>query len=187
MDNELLSIGDMARITGASVQALRYYDREGIVRPAYVSGRTGYRYYSPSQTINVDAALACVELGIPLKEARSMLEGEVFGTRRLFERGVKVARERALAAEAALRRDPSEILDQIVLHHLRISSPCRLAFSNRHFSKRPPPAACPLQRHCSIRAESLLGADIFPQNSADWKLLLTAPLPAAIVVTKRSY
>ncbi len=103
VDNELLSIGDMARITGASVQALRYYDREGIVRPAYVSGRTGYRYYSPSQTINVDAALACVELGIPLKEARSMLEGEVFGTRRLFERGVKVARERALAAEAALR------------------------------------------------------------------------------------
>ena len=103
MGDELLSIGDMARITGASVQALRYYDREGIVRPAYVSGRTGYRYYSPSQTINVDAALACVELGIPLKEARSMLEGEVFGTRSLFELGARVARERALAAEAALR------------------------------------------------------------------------------------
>lgn len=56
-----------------------------------------------------------------------------------------------------------------------------------YFNGRPP-AACPLQAHCSIRAASLLGgADIFPQNSADWKLLLTAPLPAAIVVTKRSY
>lgn len=43
--------------------------------------------------------------------------------------------------------------------------------------QRPPPAACPLQRHCIIRAASLLGADIFPQNSADWKPLLTAPLP----------
>lgn len=55
-----------------------------------------------------------------------------------------------------------------------------------YFNGRPP-AACPLQAHCSIRAESLLGADIFPQNPADWKLLLTAPLPSAIVVTKRSY
>lgn len=64
----------------------------------------------------------------------------------------------------------------------------RGALQHGRLLQRPPPAACPLQAHCSIRAASLLGgADIFPQNSADWKPLLTAPLPAAIVVTKRSY
>ena len=87
-----------------------------------------------------------------------------------------------------LRRGPSEILSQIVLLHLRIPFPFRFAFSNRRFFKRPPPAACAMQAHCSIRAASLQGgADIFPQNSVGWKPLLTAPLPAAIVVTKRSY
>lgn len=63
----------------------------------------------------------------------------------------------------------------------------RGALQHGRLLQRQRPAACPLQAHCSIRAESLLGADIFPQNSADWKPLLTAPLPAAIVVTKRSY
>ena len=46
MGADLLSIGDMAKITGMSIQALRYYDRKGILKPAHVNEKTGYRYYT---------------------------------------------------------------------------------------------------------------------------------------------
>lgn len=64
----LLSIGELSKITGVHVKALRYYDSIGILTPVYVDPDSGYRYYSFYQKEEVDAIQFCVELGIPLKE-----------------------------------------------------------------------------------------------------------------------
>ena len=46
---EHLTIGAFARRTGLSLKALRRYDESGLLVPAAVDERTGYRYYSPAQ------------------------------------------------------------------------------------------------------------------------------------------
>ncbi|MDO5422689.1 MAG: MerR family DNA-binding transcriptional regulator [Eubacteriales bacterium] len=63
----LLSIGELSKITGVHIKALRYYDRLGILTPAYVDPDSGYRYYSFCQKAVVDAIQFCVDLDIPLK------------------------------------------------------------------------------------------------------------------------
>lgn len=64
----LLSIGELSKITGVHIKALRYYDSLGILTPAYVDPDSGYRYYAFCQKAVVDAIQFCVELDIPLKQ-----------------------------------------------------------------------------------------------------------------------
>ena len=45
MKNELLSIGEAAKLKQVSVKSLRYYETIGILKPAYVDPSSGYRYY----------------------------------------------------------------------------------------------------------------------------------------------
>ena len=55
----LLRIGDMARLCGVSVKALRFYDEQGLLKPDHVDPQTGYREYSVKQA---DALAAIVNL-----------------------------------------------------------------------------------------------------------------------------
>ena len=68
MRNNLLSIGEVARMKGVGIKALRYYERIGVLLPAHVDSQTGYRYYALSQMPELDVVVTCVELGLPLKE-----------------------------------------------------------------------------------------------------------------------
>ncbi|WDI30770.1 MerR family transcriptional regulator [Hyphococcus flavus] len=45
----LLQIGELARLGGVSVKALRFYDDQGLLRPEHVDPHTGYRYYTIEQ------------------------------------------------------------------------------------------------------------------------------------------
>jgi len=63
----LLSIGELSKITGVHIKALRYYDSLGILTPAFVDPESGYRYYSFCQKAVVDAIQFCIDLDIPLK------------------------------------------------------------------------------------------------------------------------
>lgn len=64
MEN-LLSIGEVAKIRNVNVQSLRYYEKLGILIPAYINPETGYRYYSLEQIMILDTIILCVDLGIP--------------------------------------------------------------------------------------------------------------------------
>ena len=69
-----LSIGELSKITGVHIKALRYYDSLGILTPAYVDPDSGYRYYSFCQKAVVDAIQFCVELDIPLKDFHNYID-----------------------------------------------------------------------------------------------------------------
>jgi DNA-binding transcriptional MerR regulator len=64
----LLSIGEMSKITGAGIKSLRYYESINILKPAFIDPYSGYRYYSFNQTYLVNVIMFCIELDIPLKE-----------------------------------------------------------------------------------------------------------------------
>ena len=74
MDSALMRIGEVAAFYGVSVKAMRVYEKMGILTPAKVDDRTGYRYYTADQVKELDAILELKELGFSLAEIQKLLE-----------------------------------------------------------------------------------------------------------------
>jgi DNA-binding transcriptional MerR regulator len=66
----LLSIGAFARRASVSVKTLRFYDREGVLRPARVDARSGYRYYSSAQLAGLAELRELRALGCSVADLR---------------------------------------------------------------------------------------------------------------------
>jgi DNA-binding transcriptional MerR regulator len=95
-------IGEFARLSGASIKALRFYDRLGILKPAAVDVLTGYRLYEARQLQDITTIFALKELGASLAEIRRVLSRarDPSERRRLLE----LLRSRALASIDTARR-----------------------------------------------------------------------------------
>ena len=103
MRNNLLSIGEVARMKGVGIKALRYYERIGVLLPAHVESQTGYRYYALSQMPELDVVVTCVELGLPLKELHRYRTAEGrLDLEALLERGRTLALENLRRAEGIM-------------------------------------------------------------------------------------
>lgn len=76
MKDQLLSIGKMAEINGVSIPTLRLYDKNGLLKPAYIDPESGYRYYTLQQTARLDIIAYMKELGMSLGEIASVLRKE---------------------------------------------------------------------------------------------------------------
>jgi len=61
-------IGEFAELCGVSAKTLRFYDEVGVLRPASVDPRTGYRRYLPQQLEQMASILALKNLGVPLAQ-----------------------------------------------------------------------------------------------------------------------
>lgn len=75
VDEELLPIGQFARLGRLSVKQLRHYDELGLLRPAYVDGRTGYRFYRASQARTALSIGLLRSLDVPLAVVGEVLAG----------------------------------------------------------------------------------------------------------------
>lgn len=107
----MFMIGDFAHLAQLSTRVLRHYDRIGLLAPAHVDERTGYRFYSAAQLDDVNQIVALRDLGFGLAEIGDltrdrMSAGEL--RRMLTERQAKAAAELE-AAERRLRRIDSRI------------------------------------------------------------------------------
>ncbi|WP_019243041.1 MULTISPECIES: MerR family transcriptional regulator [Bacillus] len=71
---KLFSIGELSKISGISIKALRYYHNEGILVPAYINSKTGYRYYTSNQLLYTFIIKICRELGLSIEELRDLFE-----------------------------------------------------------------------------------------------------------------
>ena len=49
-----MTIGEVAKVKQISIKALRYYEKIGILKPAYCDPDTGYRYYKNEQMLAID-------------------------------------------------------------------------------------------------------------------------------------
>lgn len=66
-----LSIGDLARRTGLSISAIRYWEGRGLIRPARSSGNQ--RRYARSDIRRLSFALIAQRLGFSLREIETEL------------------------------------------------------------------------------------------------------------------
>ena len=73
MENELWGIGAMASLSGLPVSALRFYDGAGVLRPAVVDPRSGYRSYRPSQLVQARLVAHLRRVGLPLDDITTVV------------------------------------------------------------------------------------------------------------------
>lgn len=68
-----LSIGDFSRATHMTVKTLRHYHEIGLLEPAAVDPRSGYRRYVAEQIPMAQVVRRFRDLGMPLDEVRTVL------------------------------------------------------------------------------------------------------------------
>ncbi|WP_264670917.1 heavy metal-responsive transcriptional regulator [Arthrobacter sp. VKM Ac-2550] len=68
-----LKVGELAKAVGVSTDALRYYERAGLLPPPDRSP-TGYRLYPPSTADRVHFIQGCQRLGLRLAEIADLLD-----------------------------------------------------------------------------------------------------------------
>lgn len=91
-------IGEFARLGGASIKTLRFYDELGLLRPKSVDARTRYRYYCASQLKELAAIRALQDLGASLVDIRQVLRRGSERERRQLLSKLRGAAQRTLAA-----------------------------------------------------------------------------------------
>lgn len=73
---KLYTIGETAKLNDVSIQALRLYDKMGLIKPSYVNKDSGYRYYSSEQFIYLDIIRYSKYIGLPLAELKRIFNNE---------------------------------------------------------------------------------------------------------------
>ena len=76
----MLTIGEFGAATGLTAKALRLYDDLGLVVPAEVDPRNGYRYYEPGQIEKARVVARLRSAGVPLPRITAIvgLRGDCF-------------------------------------------------------------------------------------------------------------
>jgi DNA-binding transcriptional MerR regulator len=74
---KMLTVKQVAKVSGVSVRALHHYDEIGLLKPASI-GRNGYRYYGRDELLRLQQILLHRELDIPLGDIRAILDDPKF-------------------------------------------------------------------------------------------------------------
>jgi DNA-binding transcriptional MerR regulator len=109
VDEDLLPIGQFARLGRLSVKQLRHYDELGLLVPAFVDPDTGYRYYRASQARQALSIGLLRSLDVPLPLVAEVLSGEA---------GVLESVRDSLEAELARRRRTLASLERVMAEGL---------------------------------------------------------------------
>lgn len=150
--SQYMSIGKVSKLKNVSIKSLRYYDKIGILKPAYINEETNYRYYTSEQLYLLDAITLCIKLGIPLKDLNQYVEHDSINLQKLLYDGKILAEEKILEIHKCL-----ETL-QDTLQELAVSG------NHNGLAKIPEPHS------------ALLLPDGFCQKSLAVRTILTVPL-----------
>jgi DNA-binding transcriptional MerR regulator len=112
-----LDIAEVARLTGLSSRALRFYEARGLVAPLRTF--SGRRYYGPAELERLHQIVAMKRAGLTLAQIQSMTAGRQLDLRRivaaqsetLADREREIARARSLLDSILSRIDRGEPID----------------------------------------------------------------------------
>jgi MerR family redox-sensitive transcriptional activator SoxR len=107
----VLSIGELARRTGLSVSAIRFYEARGLVTPT--RGKGNQRRYLRADIRRLSFALIAQKLGLSLSEIEAELATLPNGQAPTAEewRGIAVRMRGVLATKIAMLQATRELLD----------------------------------------------------------------------------
>lgn len=108
--SKYLKIGEFAKLRNVNINSLLYYEKIGVLCPAYIDPDTKYRYYSPEQLAVLDTILLAIKLGIPLKNLKNYVQDDTFLVQKLLEDGKRLAESKIADIQANLNQ---------IEHHLQ--------------------------------------------------------------------
>jgi predicted enzyme related to lactoylglutathione lyase len=79
-DDELMTIGQFANLSGLSVHALRHYDDVGLLAPAQIDPASGYRRYRRDQLGRARLIRALRWTDLPIEEIRHVIDDEDYSS-----------------------------------------------------------------------------------------------------------
>lgn len=119
-NEELYSIGKMARLCGITAKQLRYYDDNNILSPAVRDPDTGYRYYSSRQMEEVLLIKELRRIGVSLQSIVALINNrDLKYMRDELEKSIREAQQ--TVADAQLK------YDQTIEALLRVTKAIELA------------------------------------------------------------
>ena len=71
MEGRIYTTGEFAKKAGVSVRTIRYYDKQGMLKPSHVS-QSGYRLYTDGDFARLQKILTLKYLGFSLEEIREI-------------------------------------------------------------------------------------------------------------------
>ncbi|MGL5123112.1 MAG: MerR family transcriptional regulator [Fusobacteriaceae bacterium] len=87
MFNEFITIGEIASFTNIPISTLRYYDKIGVLSPAYKNNDTKYRYYTSKQIIILKIINHMRNMGFSIQYIKSHFDNMDYShTLALFEK-----------------------------------------------------------------------------------------------------
>ncbi|MFI1194241.1 MerR family transcriptional regulator [Micromonospora sp. NPDC020750] len=125
------SIGELARASGLTISALRFYDRSGVLVPALVDPVTGYRWYADDQVAPARLVAGLRRVGMPLAEiaaaVRHRAEPAVLGRLldahlRRLEDGLADARRELSRVRALIDPEENQMTTRLALSRVDLAA-----------------------------------------------------------------
>ena len=85
----MIKIGDFAKLFNVSLKTIRYYEKKGLLTPAFVDIYSGYRYFDKSNIIQMSKIMALKELGLELSEIHNLSDDLVQKKIKEYEKQIK--------------------------------------------------------------------------------------------------
>lgn len=73
--NEIMTIGEFAKLKDITTETLRHYDRVGLLKPIKVDKKNGYRYYSILQYEKLATIIELRQLGMNIEQIKEYFNG----------------------------------------------------------------------------------------------------------------
>ncbi|MBX7265854.1 MerR family transcriptional regulator [Micromonospora sp. Llam7] len=116
------SIGELARASGLTVSALRFYDTAGVLVPARVDPVTGYRRYTDDQVAPARLVAGLRRVGLPVVEIARAVRAEPAVVHRLLDEhlrrladGLADARREVARIRSLLPADQPPVATRLLL------------------------------------------------------------------------
>ena len=71
----MYKIGEFSELSKTTIKTLRYYEKEGLLIPAFVESQTGYRFYETSQLPELAKIISLRQMGISINDIKNILNG----------------------------------------------------------------------------------------------------------------
>lgn len=106
-----MTIRDFSRLCGCNPQTLRYYDSVGLLKPARVDRRTGYRLYDREQALTFVKIKNLQKAGFTIAEIRGLLDREDSEIFNAFEEKIAEVEQRLAEIKTIQKSYQTEMTD----------------------------------------------------------------------------
>lgn len=72
----MFKIGDFSKMSKVTIKALRYYEKEGLIKPIYIDENNSYRYYDSKQLVDISKIICLKQIGLSIEEIKQVLNNK---------------------------------------------------------------------------------------------------------------